>query len=72
MAGGRGADELSMDGSPQLPTGWRVALPYERCNFHWRQPAIYAYCGTPMCLRCAQSGGLPILVEGNSAHHAAA
>jgi hypothetical protein len=47
-----------MNDSTNLPTGWRVALPFERCNYHWRETATHAYCGTPMCNRCAQAGGL--------------
>jgi hypothetical protein len=48
---------------PGLPAGWQHANSVERCNFHWQRPAVYRFCGTPVCEFCARGKGLKLVSE---------
>jgi hypothetical protein len=56
-----------------LGVGWLRAGATERCNFHWRRPAVYSYFGTPLCESCSRTHGLPEPDGGDAGHrhHAA-
>jgi hypothetical protein len=49
---------MAIDALPvRLPPGWAFAQPSERCDFHWRRPAVYAHWGRPLCASCASAWG---------------
>ena len=48
---------------PAMPLGWTAALPIERCDYHWRRPAVYSWYGTPLCAACAEASGLELAPE---------